>query len=612
MYGSSSTRRPCCLDVTAGRVDRSHGRRLLSPRAPLVVTMTPRPVDLVSHWPPAVSMTTSPPVSDLSGFQKKLLLPRTTQVVIEDGFEGLVHRLCEPWDLHGLPTKQSEQPVCWPQECQVIKERIRHIEGVSLGPEPLYRATGLEQAPIYTDTDEGELVYETNKDYLQPFFTFARVGGSSRPLTEAAVNVGQQDSTLIFESRFECGNLQRALKVGEREYTLVLRTDMYTARHTQWFYFQVRNTRRSLPYRFTIVNLMKPSSLYNRGMRPLLYSARDAQDGGRGWRRVGDQINYYRNGHVSGGGRQYFSLTWTFQFPHDADTCYFAHCYPYTYSDLQDYLLQVATSPAKSKLCKVRVLCRTLAGNMVYLLTVTNPSRSPREAAAKRAVVLTARVHPGESNSSWVMKGLLDCLLGSSADASLLRDTFLFKIVPMINPDGVIVGNYRCSLAGRDLNRQYRTIHKDHYPPVWYTRRLIKRLLEERTVLLYCDLHGHSRKQNIFMYGCQEHSTLATCAQQRVLPLMLSKNCNDKFSFQSCKFHIKREKEGTGRVVAWRLGVANSYTLEATFCGSTIGNKSNIHFNVGDLEGMGAQFCDTLLDYCDPDESKVTQAMYDT
>ncbi|XP_032882357.1 cytosolic carboxypeptidase 3-like [Amblyraja radiata] len=77
-----------------------------------------------------------------------------------------------------------------------------------------------------------------------------------------------------------------------------------------------------------------------------------------------------------------------------------------------------------------------------------------------------------------------------------------------------------------------------------------------------------------------------------------------QFSFQSCKFHIKREKEGTGRVVAWRLGVANSYTLEATFCGSTIGNKSNIHFNVGDLEGMGAQFCDTLLDYCDPDESK--------
>jgi len=31
----------------------------------------------------------------------------------------------------------------------------------------------------------------------------------------------------------------------------------------------------------------------------------------------------------------YYSLTWTFSFPRDRDTVYFAHCYPYTYSDLQ-------------------------------------------------------------------------------------------------------------------------------------------------------------------------------------------------------------------------------------------------------------------------------------
>ena len=33
-------------------------------------------------------------------------------------------------------------------------------------------------------------------------------------------------------------------------------------------------------------------------------------------------------------------------------------------------------------------------------------------------------------------------------DAKILRDNFVFKIVPMLNPDGVINGNYRCSLAG--------------------------------------------------------------------------------------------------------------------------------------------------------------------
>ena len=31
----------------------------------------------------------------------------------------------------------------------------------------------------------------------------------------------------------------------------------------------------------------------------------------------------------------------------------------------------------------------------------------------------------------------------------------IFKIIPMLNPDGVILGNYRTGVAGRDLNRQF-------------------------------------------------------------------------------------------------------------------------------------------------------------
>ncbi|XP_048455975.1 cytosolic carboxypeptidase 3-like [Rhincodon typus] len=537
--------------------------------------------------------------------QQKPVLPRTTQIVIEDSFGGLVHRLCEPWDLYGLSTKH--QLPCWPQECEVIKERIKHIVGVSIGPEPFYRATGLEQAPIYINPEEGELVYSTTKAYMEPCFTFSRVSGSSKPLKQAAVNVSDQNNTLIFESRFESGNLEKVFKVGEYEYNLMLRTDLYTAKHTQWYYFQVQNMRPAIQYRFTIINLMKPTSLYNMGMKPLLYSTKDAELHKVGWRRVGSQIKYYRNNYGNSK-HHYYSLTWTFEFPHAGDICYFAHCYPYTYSDLQDYVTGVVNDPAKSKFCKVRVLCRSLAGNMVYVLTVTNPSESSKAALEKKAVILTARVHPGETNSSWMMKGFLDYLLGNSMDAKLLRDTFLFKIVPMLNPDGVIVGNYRCSLSGQDLNRKYRSYLKESYPSVWYTRKLIKRLMEERTVFLYCDLHGHSRKQNIFMYGCQSRRrTVSSYAKQRVFPFMLSKNCCNKFCFKSCKFHVKRAKEGTGRVVAWRMGVTNSYTLETTFCGSTLGNSRDIHFNVNDLESVGFEFCDTLLDYCDPDQSKYIQ-----
>ena len=56
----------------------------------------------------------------------------------------------------------------------------------------------------------------------------------------------------------------------------------------------------------------------------------------------------------------------------------------------------------------------------------------------------------------------------------------------------------------------------------------------------------------------------------------------------------------------WKeIGVINSYTMEATFCGSNLGNSQGFHFSTKELELMGYHFCDTLLDYCDPDQTKV-------
>lgn len=41
--------------------------------------------------------------------------------------------------------------------------------------------------------------------------------------------------------------------------------------------------------------------------------------------------------------------------------------------------------------------------------------------------------------------------------AQELRKRVIFKIVPMINADGVTIGNSRCSLIGRDMNRMFST-----------------------------------------------------------------------------------------------------------------------------------------------------------
>ncbi|XP_077423394.1 cytosolic carboxypeptidase 2 isoform X2 [Vanacampus margaritifer] len=536
---------------------------------------------------------------------------RTRQLRVEYDGGRPVFSLRAPLDLVQFPSISSPR---WPEECEVISNAIHHIEWDPPMPEPFYQPSGHEKTPFLSGDESRQVVYCIDRADKSPFFTCSRVGGSRvsvNSTSSSSYDVHQTDVSLEFESRFESGNLQKAVQVGPYDYELTLRTDMYTSKHTQWFYFRVRNMKAGVDYRLTIVNLMKRRSLYTQGMKPLFYSERAAQETAVGWKRVGSNITYYRsqNAKETNESRTLYSLTWTLQFPYESDTCYLAHCYPYTYSHLQRYLRHISSNPAVASYCKVRVLCHSLAGNAVYVLTVTSRAGDKDEdVKSKKAVVVTARVHPGETNASWLMEGFLDFLLGNSDDAQLLRETFVFKVVPMLNPDGVVVGNYRCSLAGRDLNRNYKTMLRDSFPCVWHTRNMVEKLMKQTDVVLYCDFHGHNRKNNVFMYGCNNQEDLPKL-QERVFPLMLSKNVKDKFSFECCKFQVQKSKEGTGRVAMWRLGIKNSYTMEATFGGSTLGDRKGTHFTMQDLKALGFYFCDTLLDFCDPDPTKVTYCL---
>ncbi|XP_033217220.1 cytosolic carboxypeptidase 2-like isoform X2 [Belonocnema kinseyi] len=499
------------------------------------------------------------------------------------------------------------QEARWPTECQVIAERIRHADYTPAIPEPYYTPTGKEPKPKPVCDETGTVIFRYCPTSVTNYFSRSCIGGStvlSRSLdsilnpVESKRELEALPRDLCFESRFESGNLGKVIKITETYYQLHLRRDLYTQRHMQWYYFRISNTRSGTMYRLSIVNFCKEDSLYNEGLRPLLYSTKDASLHEIGWRRCGENISYYKN-DSSDEEKERHTLTFNIYFPHDRDIVYLAHSYPYTYTDLQEYLSGIASDPVKTRYTKLRLLCRSLAGNGVYYLTITAPAFT-EESRKKKGVVITARVHPGETPSSWMMKGIIDFLTGDSNQAKELRERFIFKVVPMLNPDGVIVGNNRCSLSGKDLNRQYRTVMRESYPSVWHTKLMIRRLMEECGIAMYCDLHSHSRKPNIFIYGCE--SKRAGCygrLTEQVFPLMLHKNAADKFSFENCKFHIEKGKEGTGRVVVWLMGVSNSYTMEASMGGSQIGSRAGTHFSAQDYEQIGKSFCETLLDFSD-------------
>jgi len=287
----------------------------------------------------------------------------------------------------------------------------------------------------------------------------------------------EHDTTLVFESRMESGNLRRAIQVYPHEYDLILRPDINTRGHTQWFYFTVSNTRRNIPYKFNVINLVKGDSLYLDGMQPVVFSDKESAACGRGWMRSGESICYYQNNIKRRNGQYYYTATFTLRFEHNHDTAHVAYCYPYTYTDLQRYLKVLEDDPQRRQRFRRRQLCQTLAGNSCDLLTITSFNSDPEALRGRRGVVLSSRVHPGESNSSWMMKGAIDFLTGNSLDAKILRDNFVFKVVPMLNPDGVVNGNYRCSLAGVDLNRVWNDPNKKIHPTIFHTKQMIRRLM---------------------------------------------------------------------------------------------------------------------------------------
>lgn len=293
----------------------------------------------------------------------------------------------------------------------------------------------------------------------------------------------------------------------------------------------------------------------------------------------------------------------------EGDTCYFAYSYPYTYSDLQNYLTVLENDNIRRYYVTRRSLCQTLAGNNCDMLMITSPTEETQPFHKRKGIVLTARVHPGESNSSWMMKGIIDYLTGTSLDAKILRDNFVFKIVPMLNPDGVISGNYRCSLSGEDLNRRWIDPDVRMYPTIWHVKRVIQQLQLERDVILFCDLHGHSKKKNIFMYGCSDNSSTPRRIITRIFPRILWKT-SQNFSFQDCSFAMQKSKESTARVVVYKqFGLINSYTMEASFCGANFGRNNEKHFNTRHYEQMGHFLCEAILDFCDPDQSRVNMVV---
>ena len=449
-----------------------------------------------------------------------------------------------------------------------------------------------------------------------------------------------EGNNIMFNSDFESGNLRMAIKHADNEYDLILRPETNSTRTFQWFYFSItlNNTnndvnRTSSCIKFNIINLIKKTILFNDNVRVLCHY-------NDSWSRNTNNVYYYANSIVipqsetnnnnnnnsnsnitsnnnnnntnskqtqnEQGDIQYHTLTFSFDLNNlkdNATTVYFAYCYPYTFSNLTTYLSSL--SNCFGNIIRFENIGHSRNGNVIHMLVITNFNDSFDDLAKKHAVVLTGRVHPGESNSSYVVQGLIEFLTSNNVIAIKLRKHFIFKIVPMLNPDGVIRGNFRMNTLGKDLNRMWVDAEPQTTPTIYYTKQMIQKTVNSRDIYLFCDFHGHSTKNNFFLYSCKNIPMCASYSTSiinnnkgtfidQVLPYLFHKE-NFYFDRNACVNKINPSKIKTARAVLKNeFKVDLSYCLESSMGSIKLANGTLIPFTIELYKNIGKEFCIAL------------------
>lgn len=133
--------------------------------------------------------------------------------------------------------------------------------------------------------------------------------------------------------------------------------------------------------------------------------------------------------------------TWTFWQRFSRSPVWVAYAQPYPLSQAKAWIESVSLRAE----VRQESIGASADGHPLWILTV-----GPQQ--PKRTVLLTSLAHPGEDAAGYMIEGLVACLLSDDERARSLRRQVLFKIIPVLNPDGLRRGHARLNARLEDLN----------------------------------------------------------------------------------------------------------------------------------------------------------------
>lgn len=154
--------------------------------------------------------------------------------------------------------------------------------------------------------------------------------------------------------------------------------------------------------------------------------------------------------------------------------------------DYAEWLGVFARSPAAN----LWILGKSAQGRDIPAMTIRAPGSSPIE-----QIVLIGRQHPPEVTGAIAMQAFVEEVMADSPLASRFRGRFAVTVVPMLNPDGVVLGYWRHGTGGLDLNRDWGAFTQ---PETRLMQDLLAKLDDQPDRHLRLFLDFHSTQKDVF------------------------------------------------------------------------------------------------------------------
>jgi hypothetical protein len=459
-------------------------------------------------------------------------------------------------------------------------------------------------------------------------------------------NISQKTFTfndIKFTSEFNSGNMKNCSQIKENEFSILIASDCegkYILNKISifkiWFYFGViSENERNI--KISIDNLNNFSYNFKNGYKicynileenetPSSYQNKYTEGEETNWKRLETDYELNLDNETN-----FLSIKFNFDLPKNRYVL-FSFCFPWSYDKNEAFLKYIKEKVENKNIYyHDEILTLSKEKRNIHLLTITskkniimnkkeenlnglfpNKNRCNLIQHDTHIIFITARVHPGETPGTLTFNGILKLLIDNNNPMSkILLDNFIFKLIPIINVDGVSNGYFRLNTEGYNLNRCYLGPSPRITPENYAITKLFYFYSSYYKVRYYFDLHADMNTRGVYTFGnalkkFEDHV-------ENVLFSFIFKINSSHVDFSHCIFtqrsmgtKAKNDiagKEATSRVQFYqKTGLIHTYTIESTYFKGDF-NKDNMEIKNGkiylikDFEKTGIDLLKSILDY---------------